>query len=198
MASDDGGPVDRPRRPRTVGVPAERQRVIQILGESYSRDLIELREYERRVDQAENAQSLDELEDLVADLPVEVRQPSTQPQVPALEEGTSRVTAVMSSRTVTANWLTTRNASARAVMSELVFDLRDFDFPPGVVEFSLTAVMASIVIRVPPEVAVDVTATPIMGEVQMKHASPPRRGERRPVLRVGGIAVMASIVVRGE
>jgi hypothetical protein len=181
-----------------VGVPTERRRVIQILSEGYSRDLIELREYERRVDQAEAAQSLDELEDLVADLPAEVTKPTDQPQVPALDEGTRRVTAVMSSRTVTGNWLTTRSAAGRAVMGELIFDLRDFEFPPGVVDFSVTAIMGNIVIRVPRDVAVDVTATPIMGEVELKQASPPRRGERKPVLRVSGFALMASIMVRGE
>ena len=62
---------DTPEFPggRTYGVPRRRQEIIEMLGEAYARNDLEQDEFERRLELAEQAQTIEELEAVVADFP---------------------------------------------------------------------------------------------------------------------------------
>jgi hypothetical protein len=53
----------------TFGVPRRREEVIEILNACYSSDLLELAEFERRVERANAALTIGDLESVVADVP---------------------------------------------------------------------------------------------------------------------------------
>ena len=57
---------------RVAGLPRKREETVEILSECYARDLIELDEYERRIDLIHDAATLDDLEALLSDVPADV------------------------------------------------------------------------------------------------------------------------------
>jgi hypothetical protein len=57
---------------RAYGVPSRRKKVIELLTEAYARDELEQSEFEKRVERAEHARTIDELDELIADFPEEV------------------------------------------------------------------------------------------------------------------------------
>jgi len=66
--STTGDLPDR-RDGRTYGVPAKRARIVELLKEAYARDDLDQAEFELRVERAENARTIEELEKLVEDFP---------------------------------------------------------------------------------------------------------------------------------
>jgi len=68
------------------GVPSRREIIIAMLAEAYARDDLEQHEFERRVERAEAAQTLEQLEALIHDFPPEARATyggAAGPSVPA-------------------------------------------------------------------------------------------------------------------
>jgi len=61
-----------PREGRSYGVPARRARIIELLTEAYARDDLEQHEFERRIEQADQAHTIEELDALVADFPAQM------------------------------------------------------------------------------------------------------------------------------
>ena len=57
------------REGRAYGVPAKRSRIVELLTEAYARDDLDESEFERRVELAERARTIEELDALVADFP---------------------------------------------------------------------------------------------------------------------------------
>jgi hypothetical protein len=72
---------DRPDRPpgRSYGVPDRRRRVVGLLTEAFARDELEQGEFERRVERAEQAGTIEELDQVIADFPAEVVRSSEVP-----------------------------------------------------------------------------------------------------------------------
>ena len=54
---------------RVFGVPRKRQEIIELLTEAYARDYVEQDEFERRLERAERARTIEELEKIIADFP---------------------------------------------------------------------------------------------------------------------------------
>ena len=61
-----------PQTRRVIGIEQRRDQATEILAECYARDLLPLEEYERRVGLIHDASTLDEIEPLLSDVPVEV------------------------------------------------------------------------------------------------------------------------------
>jgi hypothetical protein len=66
-------PPDR-REGRAFGVPARRKDIIALLTEAYVRNDLEQGEFERRLDLAEKARTIEELDEVIADFPSDVKE----------------------------------------------------------------------------------------------------------------------------
>lgn len=62
-----------PRQGRAFGVPARRQQIVTLLSEAYARNDLEQEELERRLELAQKARTIEELDALIADFPVEIQ-----------------------------------------------------------------------------------------------------------------------------
>ena len=77
--NDLPGPPER----RAFGVPRRREEITELLTEAYTRNDLEQGEFEQRVERAQHAQTIEELEALIADFPPEVKHRHTASGVPA-------------------------------------------------------------------------------------------------------------------
>jgi len=195
---------NRPQRRSVVGLPAQRERTIRILSECFARNILEMEEFERRVTQAHQAQSVQDLARLIDDIPGEVAEAPEQPpgtvsaRSLVLREEEQPVYGIMMSRRLRGQWLKCRTVNSRTVMSSLEFDFRDLELPSGIVEINVLAVMSSVVVTVPESLPVQLEVVPILGEVKegrRVNTTLPRKG---PGVRITGFVVMGDVKVRSR
>ena len=79
------GGNDPPARPegRTYGVPRRRDEIITLLGEAYAQNDLDQSDFERRLELAEGARTIEELQEIIADFPSTVVDRNTTPEVSA-------------------------------------------------------------------------------------------------------------------
>ena len=195
------GSNDEPRR-SVVGLPAQRERTIRILSDCFAGNLLEMDEFERRIAQAHQARSVQELARLIDDIPGEMlesaKSEQRKPASPSitLREDEQPVHGIMMSRTLRGRWLKCRTVSSKVLMSNLELDFRDLDLQEQIVEVNVLALMSSIVITVPQDLPVQVEVVPVLGEVKESRRVNTSIAGRGPGVRLTGFAVMGEVKVR--
>jgi hypothetical protein len=90
--------------------------------------------------------------------------------------------------------LPAQGAAAMAIFGSVELDLRHVRLPPGVTELRVQAILGSVEITVPPDLAVDMRGLPIFGSFEGLDRVPvDRTGE--PILRIVGAAVLGSVEI---
>ncbi len=187
-----------------------RQVTVDALCEHFANDAMAVEEFERRVDAAHRAQTVEELKDLLRDLPggdlpaVRSSSPSIgvapaadmswrvipADRVPARE----LVFAVMGGATRKGRWMPARTNVALSIMGGTKLDFREAALGPGVTEVRVFAIMGGTEIVVPPGIHVESHGIGIMGGFD--HFSDYQEGsEDAPVLRVTGLAMMGGVEI---
>lgn len=191
------GPPGRP----IPGLEKKRDIAVEVLNECFARDIINLDEFERRVDLANKAETVDELTEVIADLPEAVPESNTNQRTPADRSSSSapanfkdsrKVLSVMASRKLTGDWLDTNSVESTCVMSETVIDLRNVSYLPPVINIHINSVMAEVKIILPGGYSVQNEILPIMAEVKESDLAV---NSNRGVVKLTGLALMASVKI---
>lgn len=191
-----------PQRRSVVGLPAQRERTVNILSECFAKNLLEMEEFERRVSQAHQAQSVQDLARLIDDIPGDLAEAAEETPEPAssksvaLQDDEQPVYGILMSRRLRGQWLKCRTVNARILMSTVEFDFRDQELPSGIVEINVQALMSSVVVTVPQDLPVQLEAVPILGEVKEGRrvkTTLPRTGAG---IRITGLVMMGEVKVR--
>lgn len=185
--------------PRQDGIPAlpmddVREQAVRILTDRFADDSLTEAEFEVRLASLSAASTPAEVDAVIADVRVprtplsELRSSSgTLPVRPS--EG--RLMAVMSQTQRTGQWIVPDRLDVRAVMSEVVVDLRHAIVPPYCV-IDIVAIMANVTVIVPPDLITQCDVSAVMGAVQSRDTlrsgwmAPPR-------VRLTGMALMAEV-----
>jgi hypothetical protein len=195
---------------------AQRERVIERLGEGFVRDELGLDEFERRVDEAHGAQDVDALGALVADLePALARALPTLPASPAARDGAAQPAlakahsgalapvsagapdslAIFGNVERRGRYRLADGSRALAVFGNVELDLRDVTLAIGVTTLHVRAVFGNIEIVVPPELPVECIGSGIFGSFASVHRVAPEGHEGQAVLRIVGQAVLGNVEV---
>jgi hypothetical protein len=187
----------------------ERQKAVDVLCEAFADDRLPVAEFEKRVEVAHRAETLEQLRDLLSDLP------SPTPPVPVSRGGApqrlpSRPHPTVSAENVRQNsliagifgggvrkgaWRPARVNYAVGVFGGFELDFREALLPPGVTEVRVFAMFGGGEIILPPDVIVEVSAVGIMGGFEERHDSPTTAEPGAPVLRITGLALMGGAEV---
>ncbi|GMR11831.1 MAG: DUF1707 domain-containing protein [Gemmatimonadota bacterium] len=191
------------------GVGKRREQVVEDLMEHFANDVMDLTEFERRLDVANRAKSLEELNALLTDLPTSAALMRTSKLTPS--RGGSAVVvpsedvrdrslmiAVFGGTSRRGRWVPARKNTAIGIMGGVQLDFREAMLGPGVTEVSLFACMGGIEIIVPPEMAVEVDGIAIMGGFDNETDTVLNRDPDQPLLRIKGLFILggAEIAVR--
>ena len=185
-------------RENLVALRDRREAVIAALTEHFAKDVLDIDEYDRRIDLAHQARSLAELDDLVVDLaPVATTALATTREPMALDAypDQKRWLCIFGGIDKRGRWTVPRHMRVVAVMGGAQIDLREADLAPGVTELHVTCVMGGCHLIVPPNLAVEVDGSAIMGgfqELERGHGEP---DPGRSLLRVTGLCVMGGFSV---
>jgi len=195
----------------------EREVVIELLAGHYAEDRLELDEYERRVELAEEAGSEEELRKLILDLepppeelaeaPVSpgdalVRNPDAAVEKVATSTALVPASAVPESSTLLAifggprrkgDWAVPRKLKVVSVFGGAEVDLREARLSHGVTEINCKCLFGGVNIIVPPELRVDVEGNGIMGSFD-DHTDQKLYDKMTTCsVRVTGVALMAGV-----
>ncbi len=186
-------------RDNLVAVRDRREQVITALTEHFSSDVLDMDEYDRRIDLAHRARSLAELEDLVVDLtaPAASTALAHRPAQVALDRWPERkrYVAVFGGVEKKGRWSVPRKMTVVCLMGGAELDFTEADFAPGITDLQVTCVMGGAELIVPPWLSVEVDATAIFGgfeEMNRGHGEP---DPERPLLRITGLAVMGGVSI---
>ncbi len=184
-----------------------RQEAIDALCEHFANDVLSVEEFERRVDKAHKAESLDEIKQLLADLPsgdLPVRQEDVgrtavqrpQPSVPASRvKERGFMLAVLGGTVRKGRWIPARQNYAFSVMGGMTLDFREALLPPGVTEVWVFTAMGGADIIVPPGLPVECDGMAILGGFDHRDDAMVSADPNAPILRIHGLAVMGGVDV---
>lgn len=190
-----GGGSGGERRP----VPAlqrQQERAVAILSDSYARGVIELEEFERRVEAAHRAATSRELAALIEDLPEPAPEAPASGRQVALSDDEQPVRTILADRRLRGDWLESRQVDSYSLMGNAEFDFREVALPRETVELRVFALMSSIVITVPEGVPVRLEVMPVLADCKEGRRVQRRLVRGQPGIRVTGTIVMSSIKVR--
>lgn len=185
-----------------------RQVTVDALCEHFANDLMPVEEFERRVDAAHRAQSVDELKQLLRDLPggdlpapaagqavpAQVPRPAAPVVAPDRIPARNTVVAILGGTVRKGRWLPARTNVALSIMGGTHLDFREAALGPGVTEIKVLAMMGGVEIVVPPWVHVESHGAGILGGFD--HVSDyDDAGVEAPTLRVTGLALMGGVEI---
>ncbi len=191
---------DHPLQP-PVPLKREREHAVQLLIDHYAADHLTVEEFESRLDSAYLATTRDELEGLLAGLPV-LESRTDQPQVPAVQRAPAEAVrdhgfqiAIMGGYEKKGEWTPPRKLSSLAMMGGAGLDFREAKMPPGVTEVNVLAIMGGVEILVPPGLAVETHGFGFMGGFEGVDQVGVDRDPDAPRLVIRGMAIMGGVEV---
>jgi hypothetical protein len=178
------------RKPALVLTPVARDAAIERLQEHYARNHLVVEDFERRVEQAEDATTTAELERAEAGLPK-----LEQALVPVETSGrlTKTLKATLGSTTQRGKWRVPSRLVVQATLGSVVLDLVEAEIL-GDVEIEVRALFGSVEIVVPEGLNVEVSGTALLGSFDhLTQAAASRRDGRR--VRIHGSATLGSVEI---
>ena len=184
-----------------------RQNTVDALCEHFANDVMSIEEFERRVDVANKADTVEEIKALLRDMPGgDLPAPTGPATVPApqREFGVTAAAHVKENAFVVAclggasrkgRWTPARKNYAIAVMGGTELDFREAQFGPGMTELQVFAVMGGVEIIVPPGLTVECQGMALLGGFDHLSDTTQPDSIDGPVLRITGLAVMGGVDV---
>lgn len=188
-------------KPTLVALRSERDKTIDVLSDAFSTDLIDVDEYERRVDLAHRAKTCDALVLLRRD--VEPAQDNENEAVGASSSQalattrprTRTVLAIMGGAERKGEWRVPENLRVSTLMGGVQLDFREAVFAAGISKVKILACMGGVEIIVPPGLAVECGGTGIMGGFESLDRYSGGADPDQPLLQIGGLAVMGGVEI---
>ncbi len=186
-------------KPALVALRDRRDEVIRVLSDAYANDLVDVDQFEERLERAHAATDLVTLEALVADLTVPATTAAlvVQPQSGLADARPlkKRVRALFSNIERRGVWAVPSELGVTAIFGNAEIDLREATMSPGVTELRVRAVFGNLEIIVPPELAVECDGTAVFANFE-HHGVAGVADPERPLLRVVGSAVFGNVEVK--
>lgn len=180
----------------------EREHAVKLLTAAFAEDTIPVAEFERRVAEVYAVQSSTALQETTRDLPAApaegsgVPAPVDQPSAIA-RRPSQQLNCVLSSVERRLDGPMPERLAAKSIVGSLELDLRRADFPPGVTEIHIDAVLGNIEIELPDHVRVEDEGHAILGTFSVRGRS--RRRDRdhdsASVVRITGRSILSNVEI---
>lgn len=179
---------------------AARETAIATLSEAFTKDLLEIEEFEARLSRVHNAEAIGEVLAITADLTPASAAQAPAVRVPLLPAEQAReaqtVMSIFGSTERKGSWSGARSMRAVAIFGSVELDFREARLPAGVVELEVVSIFGSVEITVPPELQVEMHGVAIAGSFEGVDRTSSSPDPERPLLRIKGIAALGSVEIQ--
>lgn len=183
----------------------EQETAVKALTAAFTNDAIAVDEFERRVAEVYRAGSRHALEAITRDLPAaeDASAPAERGgPVPAVVDGSGSLTrrprqkvqSFLSSVERRVPGPMPERLDVRSVMGSLELDLRRAEFPPGVTEIVVEAILGNIEIDLPEHVVLEDDGHALLGNFSVRGRSR-RRDSNAPIVRITGRSILANVEI---
>lgn len=186
---------DKPRStrqsvpPELILPPAERELTVARLSQAFAHDVLELAEFERRIEAAYRATSALELAALTNDLPEPATATPRESLIPSIK-------AVLASVERGGLLEVPAQLEVRAIFGNVELDLRSARFASEVTEITVRCLFGNVEILLPPGVVVENDGEAFLASFQCRAADPPGPDMRgRTTARITGKAILGNVEV---
>lgn len=181
----------------------ERDEAVRVLSQAFADDAIAVDEFEQRVASVYKAETSKALKAVTADLPAAPKNTEGNAPLPApIDSSTTlarrpsqQLTSVLSSLERRIQGPMPDRLDVRSVMGSLELDLRRADFPPGVTEIRLNAVMANIEMELPDHVRVEDDGHAFLTSFSIRGRSHRRERGEEVIVRITGRSILSNVEV---
>ena len=184
-----------------VPLKRERENVVKVLIDQYAADNLTVEEFETRLDSAYVASTMEQLEGLLAGLPVLASQ-ADAPGIPSVLRAPAESVrehgfqiAILGGYEKKGEWTPPRKLQSLAIMGGAGLDFREARMPPGVTEVNILAIMGGTEILVPPGLAVETHGFGFMGAFEGVDQAGVDADPDAPRLVIRGLAIMGGVEV---
>lgn len=172
----------------------ERDTAVQRLTDAFAGDVLDVEEFEKRLERVQVARTETDLAVLVDDLPQVVPPTHAMTRVSAsAANAPQKMLTLFGSIERDGAWAVAPKTRSKTLFGSTELDFRQAVFGAEICEVHVVAWFGSVEIIVPPEVQVEVAVSPIFGSVEVL-----RSGQRRaggPQLRIVGTVAFGSVEV---
>lgn len=177
----------------------EREQAVGRLTAAFAADAIPVDEFEHRVAEVYQAKTLQALRRITDDLP-EVPAGSSLPTpvdrpTEVARRPAQQIASVLSSIERQVHGPAPESLDVRAVAGSVELDLRRAEFPPGVTEIRVDAIMGNIEIELPEYVQVEHEGRAFLANFSVKGRTRRRGDGPVPVVRITGRSIFANVEV---
>lgn len=178
----------------------DREQTVKRLTAAFAEDAIAVDEFERRVAAVYRARSTEALAEVTRDLPAPAE--STPPPPAPTDHPTSlarrplqKVGSILSQVERQVQGPMPECLDLRSVVGSMDVDLRRADFPPGVTEIRVEAILGNIEIELPETVHVEDEGHAFLGTFSVRGRSRATRDASTPVVRITGRSILAKVEI---
>ncbi len=187
-----------------------RQVTIDALMEHFANDVMEIEEFERRVDSAHAAKTNDELKALLQDMPGSGNLPAVAgagasdlpahlPQYTVTSAAQVKdkefVVACLGGSSRTGRWAPARKNYCVAVMGGAELDFREAVLGPGITEVHIFTMWGGVQVVIPPGLNVESHGLALLGGFDHHADGTVHPDPSAPTLRITGVALMGGVEV---
>ena len=183
-----------------------RTETVALLSDCFTRDVLSVDDFERRVGLAHEATTIAELGRAIDGLEtggaLARREGSEASGVhsrgsaaPAEVRPFDRAVAVFGEVTRTGEWVPARTNTFVAVMGSIVIDLREARLGPGRTTLSVVAVLGSVELVVPPGMRVEAGGSAVLGTFEQSERRPVPATPGEPVVQVEGRSILGEVSI---
>ena len=181
---------------------AQRETVVERLSSAFAHDVIEVDEFERRVEEAYRAATRGDLVRLTADLPPSASQVTGVAAARASAESPAplpvRVKGLFSSIERGGYVAVPPRMEIVAHFASIELDLRNAWFLPGVTELEIRAVMGNVEIQLPPDVEIENEGDWVICSVSVRRPGADEAHYGTSIVRLTGRAVLSNLELQGR
>jgi hypothetical protein len=182
---------------------ALRDEIVAPRSDAFAHDVLDTDELERRVTIAQTAESIAEVEGLVADLSAAARSSSTalalarpNPLLPERDvQAAGHVVSAAGHARRCEPWAVPRRLTVVNMIGKTTLDFRVAELPAGPVEVVIGSVIGRVTIVTPPGLPVVADGLAIMGDFDHVERAPRAPEPGTPVLHVRGFAALGKVHV---
>ncbi len=172
-----------------------RKETMLLLENNFANGVIDLEEYEKRVDIALNTSIKEDLLRISGDLiPLPESGDTEKVELCEHKKDEDLMIGVLSEIKRKGRWEPAKNNKVVTFMGGAKLDFTEVDMPYGVTEINFFCLMGSLDIIVPEGVRVELSGLPVMGSVDNRTRIP--EISNAPVLKIRGVALMSSVDVK--